>query len=291
MSKKSNLGKGLGALISQYSTNDNDSYLDDSIPISKIKPNKNQPRKEFDESKMEELKNSIKEKGILQPIAVREVKKDSYEIIAGERRYRAAKEVGLKTIPVYILSINNESEIMEYALIENIQRVDLDPIEESEAYALLKSKYNLSQNEISQKVGKSRSLIANSLRLLKLPTSIKDDIKTKKITMGHAISLLGLKNKTQMLAIADRIKKKKLSVRNTEDIVSTINQSPNKKVVKAKSKEKIIQSLNALESKLIHKYGTKVSISINQSQNGKITFEYYSQDDLNRILDILINKS
>jgi len=289
MNKKSNLGKGLGALISQYSTNENDGYLDDSILISKIKPNKNQPRKEFDELKMEELKASIREKGILQPIAVREVKKDSYEIIAGERRYRAAKEIGLKTIPVYILSVNSESEIMEYALIENIQRVDLDPIEESEAYALLKSKYNLSQNDISKKVGKSRSVIANSLRLLKLPNSIKDDMKTKKITMGHAISLLGLKSKTQMLAIADRIKKKKLSVRNVDEIVSKINQSPKKKSIKVKSKQ--IKSLNTLESKLIHKYGTKVSISMDKSKKGKIVFEYYSKDDLNRILDILINKS
>ena len=289
MNKKSNLGKGLGALISQYSTNESDGYVDDSIAISKIKPNKNQPRKEFDELKMEELKNSIREKGILQPIAVREIKKNHYEIIAGERRYRAAKEIGLKTIPVYILSVDSESEIMEYALIENIQRVDLDPIEESEAYALLKSKYNLSQKEISKKVGKSRSLIANSLRLLKLPTSIKDDIKTKKITMGHAISLLGLKSKTQMLAISDRIKKKKLSVRNVEEIVSKINKSSTRKKTKVKSKQN--KSLNALESKLIHKYGTKASISINKAGKGKIIFEYYSKDDLNRIIDILINKS
>ena len=289
MNKKSNLGKGLGALISQYSTNESDGHLDDSIAISKIKPNKNQPRKEFDELKMEELKNSIREKGILQPIAVREIKKNHYEIIAGERRYRAAKEIGLKTIPVYILSVDSESEIMEYALIENIQRVDLDPIEESEAYALLKSKYNLSQKEISKKVGKSRSLIANSLRLLKLPTSIKEDIKTKKITMGHAISLLGLKSRTQMLAISDRIKKKKLSVRNVEEIVSKINKSSTRKKTKVKSKQN--KSLNALESKLIHKYGTKASISINKAGKGKIVFEYYSKDDLNRILDILINKS
>ncbi len=289
MSKKPNLGKGLGALISQYSTNENEGYVDDSISISKIKPNKNQPRKEFDKLKMEELKSSIQENGILQPIAVREIKKNHYEIIAGERRYRAAKEIGLKTIPVYILSVDSESEIMEYALIENIQRVDLDPIEESEAYALLKSKYNLSQNEISKKVGKSRSLIANSLRLLKLPTSIKDDIKRKKLTMGHAISLLSLQSKTQMLAIADRIKKKKLSVRNTEEIVSKINQSPTKKIFRVKPKE--IKALNLLESKLIHKYGTKVSISTNKAKKGRIVLEYYSKDDLNRILDILINES
>lgn len=285
MSKKTNLGKGLGALISQYSTDDDSNYINDSIPLSKIKANPNQPRKDFDDSKMEELISSIREKGILQPIAVRELKNGNYEIIAGERRFRAAKSVGLDSIPAYILSVSNESEIMEYALIENIQRVDLDPIEESEAFALLKSKYNLSQKEISKRVGKSRSLIANSLRLLKLPSSIKKDIKNNKLTMGHAISLLSLKNKTQMLAIANRIINNKLSVRNTEEIVSKMNSASNKKIKNGKSSKS--QFLNELESKLIHKYGTKVSILYNKSNKGKIIFEYYTQDDLERILGLL----
>jgi len=285
MSKKSNLGKGLEALISQYSTDKDSNYINDSIPLKKIKANPNQPRKNFNDSKMEELISSIKEKGILQPIAVRELKNGNYEIIAGERRYRAAKAVGLKSIPAYILSISNDSEIMEYALIENIQRVDLDPIEESEAFALLKSKYNLSQKEISKRVGKSRSLIANSLRLLKLPSSIKKDIKNKKLTTGHAISLLSLKSKAQMLAIANRIVNKKLSVRNAEEIVSKINASFNGKIkTKKTTKPKI---LNELESKLIHKYGTKVSILFSKSNKGKIIFEYYTKDDLDRILSIL----
>ena len=142
MSKKSNLGRGLEALISQYSTDQDSNYINDSIPLNQIKANPNQPRKDFNDSKMNELISSVKQKGILQPIAVRELKNGNYEIIAGERRYRAAKSIGLKSIPAYVLSISNESEIMEYALIENIQRVDLDPIEESEAFALLKSKYN-----------------------------------------------------------------------------------------------------------------------------------------------------
>ena len=193
--------------------------------LNKIQANPHQPRKDFNDSKMEELVLSIKEKGILQPIAVRELKNGNYEIIAGERRYRASKAIGLKSIPAYILSVEDESEIMEFALIENIQRDDLNPIEESEAYASLKSKYNLSQKEISKKVGKSRSLIANSLRLLKLPSSIKEDIKNNKLSMGHAVSLLGLKSKTQMLAIANRIIKNKLSVRNTEEIISKINSN------------------------------------------------------------------
>tara|TARA_B100000941_G_scaffold290827_1_gene275098 strand:- start:1362 stop:2225 length:864 start_codon:yes stop_codon:yes gene_type:complete len=285
MSKKTNLGKGLEALISQYSTEKDGNYINDAIPINKIQANPNQPRKDFNDSKMEELVLSIKEKGILQPIAVRELKNGNYEIIAGERRFRASKSLGLKSIPAYILSVDDESEIMEFALIENIQRDDLNPIEESEAFASLKSKYNLSQKEISKKVGKSRSLIANSLRLLKLPSSIKEDIKNNKLSMGHAVSLLGLKSKTQMLAIANRIIKNKLSVRNTEEIISKINSN----APKSKSNRKSLKSqlLNELESKLIHKFGTKVSISSNNKGKGKVVFEFYTQDDLERILDLL----
>jgi len=285
MSKKANLGKGLEALISQYSTEKDSSYINDAIPINKIQANPNQPRKDFNDSKMEELVSSIKEKGILQPIAVRELKDGNYEIIAGERRYRASKLIGLESIPAYILTVENESEVMEYALIENIQRDDLNPIEESEAYASLKNKYNLSQKEISKKVGKSRSLIANSLRLLKLPSSIKEDIKNSKLSMGHAVSLLSLKSKTQMLAIANRIIKNKLSVRNTDEIISKINSS----APKSKSSRKSLKSqqINEFESKLIHKFGTKVSISSNSKGKGKVVFEFYTNDDLERILDLL----
>ena len=288
MSKKSNLGKGLEALISQYSTESDSGQLNDSLLIKKIKPNKDQPRKDFDDSKMEELISSVKANGILQPIAVRELSDGNYEIIAGERRFRAAKAAGLKNIPAYILSISSESEIMEYALIENIQRVDLDPIEESEAFALLKSKYNLSQKEISKRVGKSRSLIANSLRLLKLPTSLKDDIKQKKITMGHAISLLALKNKTQMLAIGNRIINEKLSVRDTDKIVAKINGTSSSLTKKGKSSKP--NFLSDMESKLIHKYGTKVKILFNKDKKGKIIFEYYTKQDLERILNLLNSK-
>ena len=150
MSKKANLGKGLEALISQYSTDKDSSYINDAIPINKIQANPNQPRKDFNDSKMEELVSSIKEKGILQPIAVRELKDGNYEIIAGERRFRASKLIGLKSIPAYVLTVEDESEVMEYALIENIQRDDLNPIEESEAYASLKNKYNLSQKKFQK---------------------------------------------------------------------------------------------------------------------------------------------
>ena len=284
MSKKAYLGKGLEALISQYSTEDDDAHINDSIPLSKIKPNKNQPRKFFDTQKMDELILSIKEKGILQPIAVRKLKNGKYEIIAGERRYRAAKHIGLKSIPAYVLSIKKEAEVMEYALIENIQRDNLNPIEASEGFNILKTKYNLSQKEIAKRVGKSRSVIANSLRLLNLPNAIKDDIKENRISTGHAILLLSLKSKTKMLSICDRIKKKRLTVRDTESLVLKIN---NNNSLKPKKVNKSKQLVN-FENKLIHKYGTKASILFNKSYKGKIVLEYYSEDDLERILDLLI---
>ena len=286
MNKKTNLGKGLGALISQYSTEGYEEKINNLIPLSKIKPNKNQPRKFFDKEKMEELISSIRENGILQPIAVRKLEDNTYEIIAGERRFRAAKQIGLKSIPAYILSIKKEAEIMEFALIENIQRDNLNPIEASEGFAILRSKYNLSQKEIAKKVGKSRSVVANYLRLLKLPDSIKNDIKEKRLSTGHAILLLSLNTTTQMLAISDRIKKKKLSVRDTENLVSSINNKIPISIKKRKGTK--TQLLINLESKLIHKYGTKASIHFNKNEKGKIIFEYYSKDDLERILDLLI---
>ncbi len=286
MSKKANLGKGLEALISQYSTEGNEAQTDNFISLSKIKPNKNQPRKNFDSQKMNELILSIKEKGILQPIAVRELNDGSYEIIAGERRYRAAKSIGLDYIPAYVLSIKKEVEVMEYALIENIQRDNLNPIETSEGFEVLRSKYKLSQKEIAKRVGKSRSAVANSLRLLNLPNSIKDDIKENRISSGHAILLLSLKSKTRMLAVCDRIKNKKISVRDTESLILKMgNDSPLRASRKPNSKSK---SLVELENKLIHKYGTKVSILFNKNSKGKLIFEYYSKDDLERILDLLI---
>jgi len=286
MSKKAYLGKGLEALISQYSTEENDAQLDNFIPLSRIKPNKNQPRKNFDSQKMEELTLSIKEKGILQPIAVRELKDGLYEIIAGERRYRAAKSIGLKSIPAYVLSIKKEAEVMEYALIENIQRDNLNPIEASEGFEVLRSKYKLSQKEIAKRVGKSRSAIANSLRLLNLPSSIKDDIKENRVSTGHAILLLSLKSKIKMLAVCDRIKNKKMSVRDTESLILKINKTSSLKSNKANISRS--KALIQLENKLIHRYGTKVSILSNKKSKGKIIFEYYSKDDLQRILDLLI---
>ena len=193
------LGKGLEALISSYSTDDGGRYVDGAIPINQIIPNSNQPRHEFNTEKMEELTASIKSAGILQPLTVREIGDNKFELIAGERRLRAAKKAGLQTVPVYILSVDADVEMMEYALVENVQRVDLNPIEEAEAFAMLSGKYDLSHDEIANRVGKNRSTIANSLRLLKLPPEIKSAVKAGKISAGHARAILSIRKSLQMM--------------------------------------------------------------------------------------------
>ena len=288
MSKKE-LGKGLGALISQYSTEDKDGYIDNAIPIKKIKPNKNQPRKEFSKQGMDELILSIKEKGILQPIAVRALDDGNFELIAGERRYRAALSLKFKGIPAYILSVSSEEEMMELALIENLQRIDLDPIEEAEAYALLKSKHNLTQKEISKHVGKSRSVIANSLRLLNLPTAIRIAVKNKEITAGHARTLSSLSRSTQVLALFEKISKLHLSVRQTEELVSSISSTEKKKNVRKKQSKKL-SVISEVENNLINVLGTKVKITLNTNKRGKIHIDFFSKDDLQRIIDIISKK-
>ena len=286
---KKGLGKGLGALISQYSTEDKDGYIDNAIPIKKIKPNKNQPRKEFSKQGMDELILSIKEKGILQPIAVRALDDGNFELIAGERRYRAALSLKFKSIPAYILSVSSEEEMMELALIENLQRVDLDPIEEAEAYALLKSKHNLTQKEISKHVGKSRSVIANSLRLLNLPIAIRTAVKNKEITAGHARALSSLSRSTQALVLFEKISKSHLSVRQTEELVSSLSSTTKKKKVSKKQPKKS-PVISEVENNLIHTLGTKVKITLNSNKRGKIHIDFFSKDDLQRIIDIIGKK-
>ena len=195
MDKK--LGKGLEALIKSYES-DKAGLINDEIPLNKITPNENQPRQVFNNREMDNLVQSIIKRGVLQPISVRKIK-NGYELIAGERRFRAAQRAKLKTIPAYIISINNESEMMEYALIENIQRVDLNPIEEAEGYAILSGKYNFTHSVIAECVSKSRTEISNKLRLLNLPPKIKESLKNSEIEYGHARALLGLKESTKMI--------------------------------------------------------------------------------------------
>ena len=282
------LGKGLEALISSYSTDSGGRYVDGAIPINQISPNRNQPRQEFDAEQMKELTASIKSAGILQPLTVREMGDDEFELIAGERRLRAAKQAGLKTVPVYILSVDVDVEMMKYALVENVQRVDLNPLEEAEGYAILSGKYDLSQEEIAKRVGKSRPSIANSLRLLKLPPQIKFSLKSGKISAGHARAILSLRKSLQMITLYQKIIKEKLSVRQTENIVKKYTDSSQEsvKVEKVPSgSPEIIQ----IENNLISHLGTKVVIRKNNVGKGTIQIEFYSVDDLQRIAEILTN--
>ena len=282
------LGKGLEALISSYSTDDGGRYVDGSIPINHIIPNSNQPRHDFNTEKMEELIASIKSAGILQPLTVREIDDDKFELISGERRLRAAKQIGLKTVPVYVLSVDADVEMMEYALVENVQRVDLNPLEEAEGYAILSGKYDLSQEEIANRVGKSRPSISNSLRLLKLPPEIKSSLRSGKISAGHARAILGLRKSLQMITLYQRIIREKLSVRQTEYQVKKYFDTSQKRV-KVKKVSSGRPEIVQIESELISRLGTKVVIKKNNIGKGKIQIDFYSEDDLHRLVEILTN--
>ena len=280
------LGKGLEALITAHSTERGERLLDGAIPIDKIIPNRNQPRQEFDTNEMDNLTKSIERSGILQPLTVREIGIDQYELIAGERRLRAAQSLGLESVPVYILSIGADVEMMEYALVENVQRVDLNPIEEAEAYAMLSGKYDLSHDEIAQRVGKNRSTVANSLRLLKLPPDIKSAVKLGKISAGHARAILSIRKSLQMMTLYQKIMRDDLNVRQTEALVKKyLDKIPGKSKIKKTSRRshKIVQ----LEDTLISLLGTKVAIQKNKKGKGKIHIEFYNENDLQRILGIL----
>jgi len=280
------LGKGLEALISSYST-DNDRYIEGSVPIDQIIPNRNQPRQDFNFEQLSELAESIKKSGILQPLTVKEAEGGKFELIAGERRLRAAKQAGLKEVPVYTLSINADVEMMEYALIENIQRVDLNPMEEAEGYAILSGKYGLSQEEIANRVGKSRPVISNALRLLKLPLDIKLGLKAGKISNGHARSLLSIKSSLKMQVLYQKIIRDKLSVRQTENLVKKYLGSPSNKI-KKRQKASVSPEINKIENDLISFFGTKVVVNRDRQRRGKISIDFYSDSDLQRIIDIIL---
>ena len=278
------LGKGLDALIPSYATDDR--HIDGAVPLTQIIPNRNQPRQEFKPKQMEELTASIKENGILQPLTVRELEGGDFELIAGERRLRAAKDAGLETVPVYILSVDADVEMMEYALVENIQRVDLKPLEKAEGYAILSGKYDLSQDDIAKRVGKSRPAIANALRLLKLPPEIKSSLNSGKISTGHALAILGLRKSLQMMTLHQKVVREELSVRQTEALVKKYSES-----FKNNLKVKIVAPKQSdvihIENELISLLGTKVAIKKNQKGKGKIQIEFYSENDFQRILEII----
>ncbi len=282
MAKRPALGKGMGALLSAATPSSNGKYF--LCGIEDLKPHHSQPRKTFNDEKMEELVASIKEKGVIQPLVVRRVD-DFYQIIAGERRWRAAQKAGLTEVPVTIQDVS-EDWALEIALIENIQREDLNAIEEAEAYKHLIENFDLAQEDVAKRVGKSRSAVTNSLRLLRLPESIREDVLEQKLTMGHARCLLSLDSDEDMVEARDQVVKKKLSVRATESLVKKI-----KTVVdpsgKEKTKEiKIDPELNHLEDILKKNLGTQVKIKT-KGKGGKIEISFYDNTELQRILDYM----
>ena len=281
------LGKGINALIPDFEmgvpeSRENGPAKNTELLIDEISPNRFQPRKYFDDNKLEELVASIRENGVLQPILVQ--KSDTgYELVVGERRWRASKKAGLKKIPALIREVT-DAQALELAIIENIHRQDLNPIEEADAYAHLSDEFALTQEMIAKKVGKSRTAVTNTLRLLKLSRNIKEDLISGKISMGHARALLGLDNAGQREALRKEIFKQDLTVRQTESRVSRLKQPVPTKPVSLVSKKNIF--IKDLAKELERRLGTKVDIKP-AKKGGKLVVTYHSDDDLDRIKDLI----
>ncbi|NJD92124.1 MAG: ParB/RepB/Spo0J family partition protein [Geobacter sp.] len=276
MIKKTGLGKGMGALLPVVEKEQTSYFI---CPIEDIKPNKGQPRKTFTSEKLEELAASIREKGVIQPLVVIR-KGNHYEIIAGERRWRAAQKAGLHEVPVVIQNVS-EDTALEMALIENIQREDLNAIEEAQAYRTLMEKIDLSQEELAKRVGKARSTVANSLRLLKLPDDIQRDLITEKLSMGHARAILSLEQPDLLRKAREEIVKKQLSVRGAEALVKRLKNPPAKKGAAVQDRD--VADLVELLKK---RFQSRVEIK-SGGRCGKIVISYSGRDELSRIIDLL----
>lgn len=276
-SKKKSVGKETGT--------ENGNNAETFVKITKVEPNREQPRKNFNEDALQELADSIKEHGILQPILVKN-RKDHYEIIAGERRWRAAKLAGLKEVPVIIRDLSDQ-EIVEIALIENIQREDLNPIEEAQAYKRLLTEFNLKQDEVAERVSKSRTAVTNSMRLLKLCDEVQQMVIDDMISTGHARAILSIENPEEQYTLAQRIFDEKLSVRDVEKLVKNLNKPKVEKVKKEKNESlEIIYQERA--NKLKDVLGTKVAVSSKGDGAGKIEIEFFSHEDFDRLMEILM---
>ena len=274
---KKGLGRGLSSLIGETKIEDQKNQL----PVSDLIPNKYQPRKNFDEANLEDLTNSLKERGMIQPIIVRKSNNDNskFEIIAGERRWLAAQRAGIHNVPVVITEAD-DLKSLEFAIVENVQRHDLNPLEEAQGYKRLIDEFSYDQEKVSKFIGKSRTYITNSLRILTLPDEVIKLIESKKLSTGHAKILVGLPNAS---FVANKILEKKLSVRQAEAFVKIFK---NKKIKSSKTKD---TNIIALELTIANKIGINVDIQNNQRNKGKISFEYKDLDQLNRIIDIIKN--
>ena len=290
VAKRKGLGKGLDSLIPKADViptaapTEQENKPNTFVKISRIEPNKDQPRKNFDEDALQELAESIKQFGVIQPLIVQK-RDDFYEIIAGERRWRAAKIAGLKEVPVIIKDYTDQ-EIVEISLIENIQREDLNPIEEAFAYKRLLEEFHLKQDEVAERVSKSRTAVTNSMRLLKLDGRVQQMVIDEMITTGHARAILAIEDKELQYQTAVRVFDEKLSVRETEKLVKKIGKE---QTAAAEEPEPIKNDFiyRDMEEKIKGIFGTKVSVSHKKNNKGKIEIEYYSKDELERIYDLI----
>lgn len=279
MSKKHGLGKGLGALIPE-DNGEEEGIL--KISLNLIKSNKDQPRKYFDEEKIQQLSESIKNHGVIQPLILKK-EGNTYIIVAGERRWRASKLANMKEVPAVIID-NTDREILEISLIENIQREDLNPIEEGFAYQKLLKEFNLTQEELSKRIGKSRTAITNTMRLLNLDKRVKDYIIEEVITEGHGRALLGIEDSDIQYEMSQKIIDERLSVRQVENLIKQLKKKPGKENNKSENNQIYYKDL---KDKLENFFDTKVSINAKSKDKGKIQIDYYSESDLQRILEIL----
>jgi ParB family chromosome partitioning protein len=285
VTKRVALGKGLGALLPEFEQAESKALL--YCGIEEIRPNRSQPRKYFDESKLQELTDSIKEKGILEPLIVRKVA-EGYELIVGERRWRAAQKAGLKEVPILIKEAE-DGEALELSLIENLQRQDLNPIEEAEALKGLIEE-GISQEELATRIGKDRTTISNSLRLLKLPSEVRNQLLQNRITPGHARAILSLETRERQKELCALIIQKGLSVREAEVLSRRWSEKPQKEASSTKRGGDLESQLSSLRDSLRRHLGTKVHIT-QKGKRGKIEIEYYSFEDLGRIAEAILGKT
>ncbi len=291
-SKKKELGKGIRALLANIETQEAENPVElvkdlthtiASLPVDSIEPNPNQPRTDFDPVALNELSESLKVHGLIQPVTVRRMPGDKFQIISGERRFRASKMAGLKEIPAYI-RIANDQEILEMALVENIQRKDLNPLEVAFTYQRLLDECNLTHEALATRVAKDRSTVTNFLRLIKLPPEIQSALKTQELSMGHARALAGIEDPIKMIFLYNQIRNKGMSVRETESLIRDY-QTPKEKV--RKKPAEVDYDLRRVQNELSKTLETKIDIRQTAQGKGNITIHFVNTEDLNRILDIL----
>ena len=286
--KTNALGRGLDALISTETVSTQGSSTINEVPIEQIEANPNQPRREFDQIALEELANSIKQLGLVQPITLRQLDESKFQIIAGERRWRASQLAGLTAIPAYIRTIKDEN-VMELALVENIQREDLNAIEIALAYEHLQEKSGMTQERVAERVGKSRAAVANYLRLLKLPAQVQMALQKKEIDMGHARALLSLNSPSQQIKLFHEIQKNAFSVRKVEELCQQLNNGEDIQTAKKKiaAKSKLPEEFNILKKRLSSFFNTKVQMTYGAKGKGKISIPFASEEELLHIMDVM----